>query len=173
MYGRGVVVSPQGTETNLSVSPTLKVIQGASLSLTPENQNLATNTVGSLGFFVNPSEERVASMELVIDYNPDFIRVDDIAPGAFFTDYAGGAPIEITKTIDNSIGRIHYALGFPLGSDYSSVNSGTAAEVTFKALKSGTSQLSFVTNGNPSTKVADINAENVLGSTNNATVVIE
>lgn len=174
----GPTQTPTNTPTPMpTMTPTPTPIPttggGTTLSLTPPSQNRTVNQAGNLNVFVNPNGRNVASMELVINFNPSLIRVDNIVPGAFFTPPGIGSPVEIIKSINNTTGRIHYALGFPLGSNHSSTTAGNAALISFTTRNlSGTSQFSFVTSGTPSTKVSDINAMNVLSSTTNASVTV-
>lgn len=129
---------------------------------------------GMFNVYLLPNGASVSSVELVISYDPAVIQILGVTPGNFFTDPSAqiGSPVEIIKNIATP-GRIHYAIGFPLGSNYSSTTAGAVAMVSYKALAVATdSPVTIETTGTPSSMVADINASNVLGSVNNSTVTI-
>lgn len=162
-------VTPKPTS---AASPTPSVT-GAMLLFTPTSESLVgLGRTGTINAFIEPNSENVSSIEFVINFDPQVIKVDDITPGAFFTNPGIGNPIEVVKTIDNSAGQIHYALGFPLGSGYFSTSSNVAAVISFTTLGAGTSPLTYITTGNPHTKVSDINARNVLGSVSPGSITV-
>ena len=136
----------------------------ATLAIVPPSQVINVGDTGTLEIFLNPNGETVSAVEIVLTYGSSVTEVTDVVPGPFFTDEEAGvgAPLVITKKITD--GQIHYAVGFPLGSNFGSTNSKTAILMPFKSLASGTSNFSFVTTGALSTTVSDVNAKNVLNS---------
>ena len=142
-----------------------------SLSILPISQTKSIGESGQLSVYVDPGGANVSSLEIVLDYDPSIVSVIDINPGPFFTDPAAqiGDPLVITKDLATP-GRVHYALGFPLGSGYSSTNTTDAIIIDFNTVGGGTTSFDFVTSGQPSTLVADIGAQNVLGQTNGGTI---
>ncbi len=155
--------------TTLTPGP---ITQGAVLSLLPATQSLSVNVNGTLNANINPNNNQVASIEFVINYNPSIIRINNISPGPFFTDPGIGSPVEVFKTIDNTLGQIHYAVGFPLGSNYSSTSAKSAATISFTTLVGGSSPATYVVSGTPSTKVANLSGQNILATVQNATVSV-
>src|SRR3972149_6131067 len=150
----------------LALSPQLLKMFGApgnaSLAIVPGSQNVNVGSAGSVDVFLNPNGETVAGIELVISFDPNIINVTNISPGPFFTDHAStvGNPIEIVRVIAN--GQIHYAVGFPLGSNFSSTDAKNVAKIDFTAVAGGTSNLAFITSGQPKTTISDINAQDVI-----------
>lgn len=174
-----VSTTPTGAATNTPTirpatpTPTPTTTDGANLSFTPTSVNIAgTGRTGTINAFVNPNGATVSSMELVITFNPAVIRVDNIAPGPFFLNSGVGSPAEAFKNINNTTGVIHYAIGFPLGSQFFSSTANSAAVISFTSLASGTSPLTYTVSGSPATKVSDINARNVLGSTSAGSITV-
>ncbi|OGM19966.1 hypothetical protein A2771_03135 [Candidatus Woesebacteria bacterium RIFCSPHIGHO2_01_FULL_38_26b] len=149
------------------------IVGNTTLSIQPTSQSVGLNQTSASNVFVDPVGDGIHAVELVINYNSSILQVTDIKPGPFFTDPAAtiGQPVEIIKSIAN--GQIHYALGFPLGSIYSSTAPKTAAIITLKSIANGCSPLTlFVTStsGQISTTVSDINAQNVLKAVFNGTI---
>lgn len=146
----------------------------ADLSIAPSSKTHNVGDTSTVDVFLNPNDENVAAVELVINYNPAVIQVTGITPGAFFTDETAtvGNPIEIIKTFTN--GQIHYAVGFPLGSNHGSTAAKNVAQVSYTVLSSatGTSNLDFVISGNPKTTISDTTAQNVLGNVFNGSINI-
>jgi len=137
----------------------------ASLSILPATQTKSVGEVGQVGVYLDPGGANVSSVELVITYDPNVIDVTNILPGPFFTDPAPdiGDPIIITKDLGTP-GRIHYALGFPLGSGFSSTATLDVALIDFTGKSDGATSLDFDVSSQPSTIVSDINAQDVLGN---------
>lgn len=140
----------------------------AELSIQPIQQQFDVNDTGTFNIRIDPNGEDVSSVEIYLDYDPSIIQINSISPGNFFTDPQNqgqvGAPQVIISTTNN--GQIHYAIGFPLGSNYSSNQFGYIANVNFTALSNGTSPLTIIGSGSPSSMVADISAQNVIDTNN-------
>lgn len=137
----------------------------AALSIIPTTSNHDTNETGIFNVRIDPNGENVSSVELVIKYDPSIIQLGNITPGNFFTDPQNqgqvAAPQIIINSNDINTGTLHYALGFPLGSNFSSNQFGYIANINYTTLAEGTSPLTITVSGTPSTLVADINAQNV------------
>lgn len=149
----------------------------AELIIQPAAMNIAPGSGSTLNVLILPNGERVSSIEMVIDYDPALMQITNITPGTFFTDPAGagqvGSPQEILKSFSTP-GRIHYALGFPMGSQFSSTTAGTAAVVSFTAKGAGVnSPITLVGSGNPQSLVANITGQNVLSSVTNGTITVQ
>src|SRR3989344_2573351 len=169
-------VRPSNTPTprpSQTITPTPPSGTKANLSFTPVSQTkTALNTTGKINAFITPNGNSVSSIELVINFNPAVLRIDNVIPGAFFTNPGVGNPVEIKKDVNNTTGRIHYALGFPLGSQFFSTQANIAAEISFTVLARGTSQFTYVISGVPSINISDVNARNVLGTIQPGSVTV-
>lgn len=134
----------------------------AVLSIIPASQSVNVNQPGTADVLLNPNGAQVSSVELAITYDPSIITVTNIVPGPFFTSVSDtiGPPVVWTKNL-NTPGLIHYSLGFPLGSGYSSTAVDDVAIISFSGKAPGTSSLNFQTQGQPYTIVSNISAIDV------------
>ena len=115
----------------------------AVVMIVPPDQSKNIGEQGTIEVSLDPGGAQVQAAELVLNYNQNIIQITDITPGAFFSD-AAGKPFVIEVKKDLSVpGRIHYALGFPLDSDYSSNRSGVIASITFIGKAAGSSPITF------------------------------
>jgi cell division septation protein DedD len=139
----------------------------AVLQIVPPNQSKAIGEATTVNVFLNPNGANVSGVELVMSYDPNIISVTGIAPGEFFTGVAStvGQPVEIVKDLSVP-GKIHYAIGFPLGSNYSSSSANNVATISYQGKVAGTTTMDFVINGQPKTVVSDNQAQNQLSDTN-------
>jgi hypothetical protein len=137
----------------------------AILTFNPLSQTNNVGETATYGIIIAPNTEKVTGVELYISYDPAVIEVTDITPGPFFTDPAAtvGQPLEIKKSIQNGI--VQYVLAFPLGSNFNSTETKTAAYIKYSAKSNGTSNFTFLSATPNVTLVSDINALNVLSST--------
>lgn len=158
-------VSPTRTPTP-TIAPTRTTTptpgSGAALTFQPPNQVVTgINTSGTVQSYLNPNGRTISSVELTIQYDPSIVNVTGVTPGSFFNS-TFGSPVEVIKQIDATNGIIHYALGFPLGSNFGSSTAGPVANIAFTTRSQGVSQLSYVLS---STSISNLSAQNVLGST--------
>lgn len=143
----------------------------AVLSLTPENQELSPAQVSKSVVSIAPNGAEVSGVEFVLSYDPDIVDITAITPGSFFTDHSSsvGDPLVIKESIAD--GLLHYAIAFPLGSRYSSSSTGVVATLSIVGKAAGVSNIEFkLSDAKLNTIVANVSAENVLESVNDAKV---
>lgn len=69
-------------------------------------------------------------------------------------------------------GFIHYAVGFPAGSGFSSQSNGTGLIINYQTLNPGITNLNIITKGTPHSIAANISEQNVLTTTNSGQIAV-
>ena len=155
------------------ISLKTKAGQGpAVLVVTPSTKDISIGEEDTIQVSLNPNGANVSGVELVMTYDSNVIEVSSISVGGFFTsDF--GSPVEIVKDISTP-GKIHYAVGFPLGSNYSSTSVGDVAIIAFSGKVSGSSTFSFVsdTSIQPHTIVSNNQGQDVLDNGMAGTIIV-
>lgn len=153
----------------------LTASQGNSvLTMVPPTKTVVEGAEDSFEVWLNPNGDNVSAVQLIINYDPSVIAINNVRPGSFFTDeIAIGQPVELIKNIETP-GQITYSVSFPISS---SLHSSTAIEsaviVEFTALMPGESPISFVTEGAIVTKVNSPEGTNSFSRATSGRVVVE
>lgn len=135
----------------------------ATLTIVPPSQVNNVGASGSVDVFLDPKGMNAAGIELVITYDSNVLNVTGVTPGPFFTDHTSsvGQPVEIIKSL--TPGRIHYAVAFPLGSNFGSTAAKNAVKINYTAVGAGSTSFNFVLTGNPPlTTISDTAAANII-----------
>ena len=115
-----------------TVVPTKKPIPAyTTLQLTPENFSLSSNS-GSLAVVINTGSgektNAVTAVQLELQYDPKMLTGVSIVPGTFIP-----SATALVNTIDQTTGRITYALAIP-PSGSGATGKGTVATLRFTSL---------------------------------------
>lgn len=167
-----VAFAVQTLRNNISLQST--AAPSAVLRIEPPSITQTLNATGSFAVYVVPNSSLVTAAEMVLTYDPAVIQITGITAGNFFTGPAStiGQPNEPMKNFSTP-GKIHYAIGFPLGSNYSSTTTDIVATVSYKAIGAAVnSPITFVTTGHPQTIIADTIPTNALSSVQNGTITV-
>ena len=163
--------TPTATRTptptlNPAFTPTPVILQPAdtTLSISPST---STRTIGeqfNISVNINTGINEVVGVELYMSFNPSVITVVDIVPGGFLLN-----PVTTVKQVNNTTGKISYVLHIP-PSQAAQKGTGSLAVITFRALNTGTANITFDT----TSIVGAINtgAKNALKSTLGGSVTV-
>lgn len=136
----------------------------ATLSVSPSSQSVNVGDTFTVSINLDTQGASVDGVDLrYLNYNPSLLQVQGtkITPGSLM-------PMTLANTVDANNGRITFSQVSLGGNKYS--GSGTLATVTFKALSSGTANLSFdytqgkTTDSNVAANGADVLSAVVNGS---------
>lgn len=106
-----------------------------SLTFSPERQNVALGDQFTVNILVNTVGFDSGGVGAKINFNPEFLSATGIEPGNIFADYP-------TTIIDNQTGKI--IISAIAGSPTELFNgNGQLATINLKAIKAGTSQITF------------------------------
>jgi hypothetical protein len=148
----------QKTPTNTNVEQQEKT---TTLSLSPSEASLKTKAGQTLTLNIDTGEDKVAALKLNISFDPKMVKVESIAPGAFFQ-----KTNILHKEIDNKTGSVV----FVFGSIEPKMGSGEVAQIKLTSLKAGDSQISLTSD----TEVAATGKTyNVLKSVANSKLTIK
>ena len=138
--------TPTATRTptptlNPAFTPTPVILQPAdtTLSISPST---STRTIGeqfNISVNINTGINEVVGVELYMSFNPSVITVVDIVPGGFLLN-----PVTTVKQVNNTTGKISYVLHIP-PSQAAQKGTGSLAVITFRALNTGTANITFDT----------------------------
>ncbi len=128
------------------------------LAINPPSVTKNINESFTLQVVINTGPNNVVAADLDINFNSQILEAISIFPGEFFT-----SPNEANKTINNTTGRILYALT----SFAPQTGNGNLASIVFKVKGEGTSSISF----GSQTGVYTSGGENVLQSSSSGTVI--
>lgn len=137
----------------------------ATLTFDPESQEASVNDTVSVDTIVNGGSEEYYSVDAFIEYDSTMLEYVSVQDGDFF-------PLVFNEDI--SPGRLYIgaAVSEPT---VTKTGTGTFAAVSFKALKQGTTTISYYCDKNDnqtSTVVSGINVENIINCSGNGTAEI-
>ncbi len=104
------------------------------LSFSPSSVSKTVGDTFTVNIDINTGTNKVQALDLVFTFDKSKVEVTGIATGALTSDFN-----EITKTIDNTNGKVTYSLGAKPGATTVVSGTGTIAVVSMKALAAGTS----------------------------------
>lgn len=117
---------------------------GVTLALSPSSGNKTVNNNFTVDIVLNTNLQETAGTDIIINYNPADLEVQDantgvtgvqIAPGTLYASY----PI---NSVNTTTGKISFSgIITPGGTGYT--GTGTLATITFKALRIATSNVTF------------------------------
>jgi hypothetical protein len=113
--------------TPISATPTLSDPVQATLTVSSSAIKLSTPSAFSSDIIINTGQDSVNKVQLEISYDPKILTKIDINPGTFFTD-----PQILLKNIDNTNGRISFAIGVQNGNE-GILGQGVVARLSFVA----------------------------------------
>ncbi|QQG47421.1 MAG: hypothetical protein HY044_04850 [Candidatus Woesebacteria bacterium] len=108
-----------------------------SLSFLLVNNKIKVNDQFSLRVYISTGLNQTAGAQLNINYDPLKLRLNGVVAGTFYTN-----PTILGPTIDNTSGKLSYALIVPPGSMPVS-GSGVLATLNFTAISQGITPVSF------------------------------
>jgi len=112
----------------------------AQLMLTSQKSTYAINQPIAIQVILNPKNQPISNLDLLINFNPQILHLDSVDLGSFFT-----TPQEFAKTINNTKGRLIYSLG----SFTSASEKNTIATLNFSPVSKSKTQISI----NPETVI--------------------
>jgi len=163
--------TPTATRTptptlNPAFTPTPVILQPAdtTLSISPSTSTRTIDEQFNISVNINTGINEVVGVELYMSFNPSIITVVDIVPGGFLLN-----PVTTVKQVNNTTGKISYVLHIP-PSQAAQKGTGSLAVITFRALNTGTANITFDT----TSIVGAINtgARNALKSTLGGSVTV-
>ena len=152
--------------TTSTPTPTLPAYQypDSTLEIHPSSTTQSLGKTFMLDIVIDTGVNETVATEVHLNYNPSIVKVVDITPGTFFSNF-----VETIKNIDNQTGLLQHVLHIPTNA---SPVRGTdvLARITFEALSEGTTTLTF---GNR-TIVAAINLDgrNALRSKRDGIIIV-
>lgn len=128
--------SSQRQQPRATASSQEERITTTTLSLSPAESSLKVKAQETVSVNINTGRDKVAALKLHLSFDPKVLKVDSIAPSAFF-DKAN----VLHKEIDNKAGSAVFVFGSiePKG------GSGEAAVIKLTSIKEGESNLSLTT----------------------------
>lgn len=132
------------------------LVNKASLSLAPQSQTLKAGQTFWVSINLKTGDYKVDTVDVVLNFDPNLLAVEEISPGMFFADYPV-KKIEKGKIIlTGTIGAEEKQVGGVKGE-------GSTGSLKFRVLSSGSTQVNF----DKASLVAS-KGENVLGETKGA-----
>ena len=104
------------------------------LSIDPKEASVKEKTQKTLSVNVNTGKDKVAALELHLSFNPKLVKIDSIAPGAFFE-----KANVLHKEIDNKAGTVV----FVFGSIEPKTGNGEAATFRITTLSAGNAEVNL------------------------------
>lgn len=151
------------------------LVNGASLSAMPATQDVVLDDIFNISIQLDTQGAPVDGVDLVyLNYDPLFLEIQDSDPSQPGVQILAGSlmPLTIINSVDESLGRVTFSQISIGGVSYTGV--GTLATISFKATKTGTTNLTF--NFTPSvttdSNVASAGTD-VLSSINNGMYTIK
>ena len=132
----------------------------ASLGLVPESQTIKAGQTFLVTINFKTGDYKVDTVDAVLNFDPQILVVEEISLGMFLAEYPikkiEDGKVYLTGTIGAGDKQVGGAKG-----------EGALASVTFKALKTGSANVSF-----DNSSLAVVQGENVLGETSGASFEI-
>jgi hypothetical protein len=121
------------------------LVSAATLSISPSSQSVKTGDEFIASVNLDTQGVSVTGVDLrYINFDPKLVKVQDSSTSTEGVQIEPGSLMSATlaNSVDNDLGRITFSqVALPVGEKYNS--SGILANITFKALKSGTVNLTF------------------------------
>ncbi len=118
--------------TTLNIKPTQTPIIATAV-LTLENvKSTSAAMPKQITMQLDGKKNKVTAVQATISFDPKVIAVTDIQTGSFFAQ-----PVELVKKIDNTTGRISYAVGIA-PTAHGVIGSGNVATITYQILPTAT-----------------------------------
>jgi hypothetical protein len=111
------------------------------VSVEPSYQNVLQGDIFTANITVDPNGAEIFGAQYDLYFNNTLLNAIEQIKGPFLTQ-DGASTMEVTNTINNTIGKIEYG-EMRTGVEYGVNTSGVLATITFKAMEPGTSGLSL------------------------------
>lgn len=121
-----------------------QVVRTATLGLTPTSASVALGKTFTVDIILNTGGEGIYGVDINnLRFDPQVFQVVDADTQAAGTQIKAGTLMDmnVANTVDNTAGTIQFSQLASVGNMYT--GAGTLASVTFKAVKTGTSDISF------------------------------
>jgi len=124
----------------------------AVLEIVPTRQTLTKGERGTFEVLLNPNRERVRLIRILLSYDPQFLEIEKVSIGDVFEKMLDISEMALINTRNFSTpGTINYEISFSHGSSKYLSEVASVAKVYFTALKSGFSNVTFLTSNQPPT----------------------
>ena len=140
-----IVLALQATLAGMPAGTQLaQVTPSATIVLSPSTTSVSINNTFSVNIIVNTGGQAAYGMDINhLHFNPSILQVVDADATSVGVQIAAGSlvPLTIINSVDNTNGTIQFSQLSTPGSTFN--GSGTLATITFRAISTGTSNVTF------------------------------